>query len=314
MRFARESHVCREIAHHVRHFVTLRFPEIAETCRKTLEEWNADNAPRLGAALAFYMIFSLVPLVIVILGMGALLFGKEAAQGELFRQIRGLVGSEQALTIQDLVLNAYKPGAGSAATGFGLLVAAIGASRVAAELRDAMNTVWHTPAAATSFGLGGGFFILKERLQALFIVIAGGAFLILSLLINACVTALGTYFHMRLPIPPALLGLTDLFASLLVATVLFASIYRILPEVRLRWSDVGIGAGVTSLLFTLGKQLIALYLGRASIGSAYGAAASFVVLSVWVYYSAQVFMLGAEFTKVYARTFGSHAPPLSQAS
>jgi membrane protein len=174
------------------------------------------------------------------------------------------------------------------------------------EVRDALNTIWRAPVSNTALGFSGVLFIVRERLYALLIVLGGGLFLLVSILLNATLTAMGTYLQFPLPAPGALLHGIDFLVSFLATSGLFAAIYKFLPEVRLCWSDVAVGACATALFFTMGKQILALYIGRASIGSAYGAAASLAVLLIWVYYSAQLFFLGAEFTKIYTKTFGSH--------
>jgi membrane protein len=304
--YVRELHVVREVFCHFRHFLGMRLPEILAVFQRALSEWQADNAPRLGAALAFYTLLSIAPLAIIVVSVAALAFGKDAAEGQLFWQIRGLAGAEQARVIQDLLRSAYKPGAGLIATALGLLTLAVGASSVVVEVRDMLNTIWRAPATNTGVGVSGLLFIVKERFYALTIVLGGGLFLVVSLLVNAGTEAAWIYLRHLLIMPSVLLNVADFLVSFLAITCLFAMIYKLFPDVRLRWSDVAIGSSVTALLFTIGKQLIGFYVGRAGFASAYGAAASLVVLLVWVYYSAQLFILGAEFTKIYARTFGSH--------
>jgi membrane protein len=304
--YERVLHVAREIYCHFHRFLGMRLPEILAIFLQAWSAWQTDNAPRLGAAIAFYTLLSIAPLMIVVVGVAAAIFGKEAAEGQLFWQIRGLAGAEQARVIQDLLRNAYKPAAGIIATVLGLLTLAIGASSVVVEVRGMLNTIWRVPAADIGVSFSGLLSIVKERLYALMIVLGGGLFLVVSLLANTWIEAAAIYFRHLLTVPGVLLTVADFLVSFLANTCLFAMIYKLFPDVRLRWSDVAIGSSVTALLFTIGKQFIAIYAAKAGFASAYGAAASLVVLLVWVYYSAQLLILGAEFTKIYAKTFGSH--------
>jgi membrane protein len=205
--------------------------------------------------------------------------------------------------------NAYQPRTGIFATVLGLLTLAFGASTFVVEVRDVLNAVWKAPVPASGVGLRSVILLAKERFHALAIVLGAGFLLLVSLVLNASLTATAKLLTSSLSIPASLLHVINFVFSFLVIAGLFALIYRVLPEVSLTWSDVAVGALITSLLFTIGKQLIGLYLGTAGIGSAYGAAGSLVVVLLWVYYSAQLFLFGAEFTKVYARTLGSHLSP-----
>jgi len=288
--------------------------------KEAVNEWSNDKAPRLGAAIAFYTLLSLAPLLIVIVAVAAVAYGKEAAQGQLFWEVKGLLGQEGAKFIQGVVQSAYKPGTGLIATVLGLATLAIGATSVVVELSDALKTIWKVPIPDGNTGLVTGIRrIVKERFYSFALVLGIGFLLLVSLVLSAWLAAMGRFFGSFLPAPEAVLQVATFLISFMVVTALFAAIYKLLPAVRLEWSDVIIGASVTSLLFTIGKQLVGLYLGKASFGSTYGAAGSLVVLLVWVYYSAQLFFLGAEFTKVYTRTFGSRLKmkleePLTRAS
>ena len=232
--------------------------------------------------------------------------GKKPLRDICSGEIQNLVGPDCARTIQGLLQSAYKPATGLIATILGLVTLAFGASTVVAELRDALNSIWHVRAASAATTLASTFQFLKERAYSFAMVLGIGFLLVVSLVLNAWVAAMGRFFDWLLPTPEFVLQAATFLVSFLVITVLFAAIYKLLPDVRLEWSDVAIGAAVTSLFFAIGKQLIALYLGKASFSSTYGAAGSLVMLLVWVYYSAQIFFMGAEFTKVYTRTFGSH--------
>jgi len=201
---------------------------------------------------------------------------------------------------------AYKPGTGALATGLGLLTLAFGASSVVGELREALNTIWHVPVSSNSLGFSSVLALVKGRLYSFALVLGVGFLLLVSLVLNACLAAIGKFFGGFLPAPEGVLQVAISLVSFLVITVLFAAIYKLMPDVRLKWSDVTVGASFTALLFTAGKYLIGLYLGKASFGSTYGAAGSLVIVLVWVYYSSQLFFLGAEFTKIYTEKFGSH--------
>lgn len=261
--------------------------------------------PRLGASLAFYTLLSLAPLLVVVVAMAAFAFGKQAAQGQLFWQIQGLVGLKGARVIQGVLDGAYKPGTGILATVLGLLTLAVGASSVVVELRGALNTIWHVPDVPDTTGLSSVLRMVQERFYSFALVLGVGFLLLVSLVLNACLAAMGKFFAGFLPAPEGVLQGATSLVSFLVITGLFAAIYKLMPDVRLQWSDVIVGACVTALLFTAGKYVIGLYLGKAGLGSAYGAAGSLVVILVWVYYSSQLFFLGAEFTKIYTTKYGS---------
>jgi len=275
--------------------------------KNTLSCWSEDKAPRLAASLAYYTALSLAPLIVVVLAIAGLAFGRAAARGQLVWQIREIAGSSGARAIQALVDDARKPSTGIMATVLGLGTLFFGATSAVVELTDALNTIWNVKAASVS-GIRSVALFLKERFFSFAMVAGIGFLLLVSLIVNAWLAAVGKYFAARLPATEGLLQTVNFVVSFVVITFLFAVIFRVLPDVTLKWSDVAIGAAVTSLLFTIGKLLIGIYLGKSTIGSAYGAAGSFVVLLVWVYYSALVFFLGAEFTKVYTRTLGSLSP------
>ena len=297
----------RSARHQVRTPAGLQDYKIVGVVRETLTEWLNDKAPRLGASLAFYTLFSLAPLLVVILAVAALVFGRDAAQGQLVWEIQDLVGPDLARAIQDLLRNAHRPGAGLIATALGLLTLALGASSVVVELRDALNTIWHVPPGQCSLGLTGFFRLLRDRCYAFGLVLGAGLLLLVSLVLKVWIAAMGRFFA---PFPRAPEFITHYHAfpvSFLAITLLFAGLYKMLPAVFLKWSDVIVGACVTSFLFTIGKKLIGLYLGKTTLGSAYGAAGSLVLLLVWVYYSAQIFFFGAEFTKMFANRYGSRS-------
>ncbi|MDQ2948041.1 MAG: YihY/virulence factor BrkB family protein [Acidobacteriota bacterium] len=279
--------------------------QIIELLKDTSSAWSEDNVPRLGASLAYYTALSLAPLVLVVLAVAGLAFGKQAVQGELVWQIRDAVGEEGAKAIQDLIKASREPSSGIIATIVGLLTLFFGASSVVMELSDALNTIWHVPRNTDQTSLKSIFTYMRQRFVSFAMVLGVGFLLLVSLVVNAVLSAMGKFFDNLLPMPEYVLHVANLILSFLVITVLFAMIYKVLPDVHIKWSDVAVGAAVTSLLFTLGKFLLGLYLGKSSIASTYGAAGSFIIILVWVYYSAQVFYIGAEFTRMYSKRFGS---------
>ncbi|MFN3322487.1 MAG: YihY/virulence factor BrkB family protein [Bryobacteraceae bacterium] len=287
-------------------FFRLDHKVVRELVSETITKWNLDNAPRIGAAIAFYTIFSLTPLLVVIVAVAGLAFGPEAAAGQIVWQIEDLVGRSGAEVIESLLASAhYRPRAGIIASVLGLLTIFFGASRAIAELRDALNTIWGVLPDPTESAVHSVMVLLKERFFSFLLLLGVGALLLVSLLLNAWVSVLGRYFHEFLPTSEAVLQLINFGVFFVVITLLFAATYKFVPDVEISWADVMVGAAATSLLFGIGKFVIGLYLGKSGIGSAYGASGSLVVLLVWIYYSAQVFLLGAEFTQVYANRFGT---------
>jgi membrane protein len=258
----------------------------------------------LGAALAFYTLLSLTPLLLVVVSIAGLVFGREAAQTQIVWQVQDMVGRTGAQAVQSLLDGAHHTTHGVLATTLGLLTLLFGASGVMIELRDALNTIWDVPPSPSS-GISSVLQMLRERLFSFALVIATGFLLLVSLAINACVALIGGYAAQFLPAPEGLLQSVNALLSFAVVTSLFAAIYRVVPETRIEWRDVVMGAAVTSLLFTVGKFLIGFYLGKAAFASTYGAASSVVMLIVWIYYSGQIFFLGAEFTKSFAHRYGS---------
>lgn len=271
--------------------------------KQTALKWNEINAPRLGAALAFYTLLSVAPLIVVCIAIAGLIFGPEAAQHQIAYQIQTVVGHEGGKALESVLRNAYKPAAGISAALIGFLTLLFGASGVFGELRDSLNAVWGVQSTSGA-GLMG---MVKYRFVSFAMVLGIGFLLLVSLVLSAAISAIGKFFQSHLPVPEAALQVGSILVSFLAVTILFALLYKVVPDVHIEWRDVAIGAAVTSLLFSVGKFLIGLYLGKASVGSAYGAAGSLVVFIVWVYYSAQIFFLGAEFTRVFAERHGSRA-------
>jgi len=281
------------------------FKEIVLLSRVAVQTWQNDRAPRMGAALAYYIALSLAPTGLILLAIVSLAFGTQAAEGRLVSQIQGLVGYEAAKALQTMIEGAGQSSRGIAATVLALVTVFFAASAVVSELRDAMNTIWRVPEDTTSSTVRSLFNLVKDRLLSFALVMASGLFLVTSLIVNAWVFAAGKYLNSGMAPSEALLRTTDWVVSFVVVTVLFAFIFKVLPRVPLRWGDVAIGAVVTSLLFAAGKLVLGMYLGKAGFTDTYGAAGSLVIVLVWVYYSAQVLFLGAEFTRAYACRFGS---------
>lgn len=289
----------------VRRIAALGWGDFRTLFNTAIDNWFAHNVPRLGASVAFYTLLSLAPLLIIVIAVAGAVFGKEAAQGQLVWQIQDLIGRDGAETVQTLLKGAQKPLAGGLATIFGLLTLFYGAGTVVSELRDALNTIWCVPA-QNQTGIRSILSILRDRTVAFAIVLGIGFLLLVSLAINAALSALGDRFQYVFPTPAWAFKALDFVVTYVAIAVLFAIMYKWLPNLYIEWRDVILGAMLTSLLFGLGKYLIGVYLGTAGIASTYGAAGSLVVVLVWVYYSAQIFFLGAEFTRAYAQLFGSH--------
>ena len=252
----------------------------------------------MGAALAFYGVLSLAPLVILVVGICALAFGTAGAQAQLLEQFRAMVGGEGAHAIEAVLTSAQKPATGVLASVVGLMTLLLGASGVFIELRAALNKLWDAESASVASGIWS---FVKDRFLSVGMVLAIGFLLLVSLSISAALGAAGKYFASLGFLPPVVWELVNFLISLGVVAALFALILRFVPNIRLPWRDIGLGAVLTAVLFTIGKTAIGIYLGKAGVGSAYGAAGSLVVLIVWVYYSAQIFFFGAVFTRVYAQ-------------
>jgi membrane protein len=272
---------------------------------ETVFEWSEDRAPRLGAALAFYTVFALAPGLIVIIALAALLLGQEAAQGQIIDQVEDLIGVAGAQAIQAAIESARSAGGSLVATGLGALTLLFGLWGVFGELQDALNTIWGVTARPWRGVIG----VVKERFWSFTLVVGIGFLLLVSLAASAWLAAVGKFFAQLSPLPVAVMETANALLSFVTITLMFAVIYKLLPDVRITWRDVWVGAAVTALLFTIGKSLIGLYLGRSTVASVYGAAGSLIVILLWIYYSAQVVFFGAEFTKVYSRRFGSVIVP-----
>ncbi|HEY4815925.1 MAG TPA: YihY/virulence factor BrkB family protein [Candidatus Acidoferrum sp.] len=279
----------------------LRPKTIFQLLKRTYSEWSKDKAPRMGAALAYYTIFSLAPLLVIAIAIAGFVFGAEAVQGQIMGQIQGLVGSESARAVQTMIQSAHKPAHGVIATIFGIAILLLGASGVFTEMQDALNTIWRVDTTSKT----GVWNLIRSRFLSFGMVLGIGFLLLVSLLLSAALTAVATYASNFLPIPPAALHAIDFIFSLIFIAALMALIFKFLPDVRIAWSDVWIGAALTSLLFTAGKFLIGFYIAKSVTMSAYGAAGSVVIILAWIYYSAQILYFGAEFTRVFSNECGS---------
>lgn len=277
--------------------------------REAFSDWSEDNAPRLGAALAYYTVFSLAPLLIIVIAIAGLVFGEEAARGQIVDQVRGLVGDDAGKAIQDMIARAQQPTSGLLATACSLVALVFGASGVFGELQAALDTVWEV-APKPGRGLRG---IIKDRFLSLTMVLGTGFLLLVSLVASAALAAAGGAMRELTPGLEAAAHVVETLVSFGVTTLLFAAMFKFLPDARVQWRDVWVGAIVTAALFTVGKFAIGLYLGHAGVTSAYGAAGSLVVILVWVYYSAQILLFGAELTQVYATRTGSQVEPAPDA-
>lgn len=269
--------------------------DILDLLRRSFKDWNEHNAPRLGAALAFYTILSISPLLILVVAIVSLVFDRSNAQAHLLDQVQSLVGTEGRTAVQSMLVSGQKASAGIFATLIGLCTLLFGASGVFGELRAALNSIWDVKPKASA-GVWG---LLRERVFSFGMVFSVGFVLLVSLVASAGLAAASKFFSGLLPIPSFVLGIVNFFVSFLGIAVLFGLILKYVPETKVEWREVRMGAVVTALLFTIGKSLLGLYLGKTSPGSAYGAAGSLVVMVIWIYYSAQIFFFGAEFTHVY---------------
>jgi membrane protein len=277
--------------------------------KETADGWDKDNVTRLAASLAYYTLLSVAPLIILAVAVAGLALGEDAAREHISGELAGVVGTGAAGAIQSIAKNARAPGSGVIGIAFGLAVLLFGASGVFGELQSALNTVWDV-APKPGRGVWG---VIKDRFFS-FTLVVGVAFLLLvSLVISAALTWVGQAFEHSLPGGAFVWQVLNFGISLAVVTALFALMFKTLPDVHIKWRDVWVGSAVTAVLFTLGKFGLGIYLGSAGVSSAYGAAGSIVALVIWVYYSSQVLLVGAEFTEVYARLYGSRITPGDQA-
>ena len=287
----------------------IRIKSTFRLLKEAFQEWQSDKASLLAAALAYYTVFSITPLLVIAIAIAGAVFGQEAAQGEILNQINGLIGEQGARVIETGLANADKPKTSSIASIVSVVILLVGASGVFAQLQSALNTVWNVKVKPNA---GIGEFI-RKRLLSFGMVLTIGFLLLVSLMFSAMLSGINQLQINLLPGFDSIWRLLNIGVSFAFVTLLFALIYKYLPDVEIRWKDVWVGAIITALLFTLGKFFIGLYLGRGSLGSTYGAAGSLIVFLAWVFYSAQILLFGAELTQVYARKYGKKIRPNSHA-
>ncbi len=280
----------------------LMLRDIVGLLKQAAQGWLDDRANSMGAALSYYTVFSVAPLLLIVISLAGIFLGEEAARGAIVGQISGMVGETGAQAIETLVQNVAEPGKGVIGTRVGVLLLLVGATTVFAELQEDLNRIWKVPNVEPPGGLWGW---MRARVLSIGLILAIGFLLLASLIVSAAIAALGNWSSAFLGTWETVARAIDMLLSFSIVTTLFALIYRFMPQVHIRWRDVWIGAAVTAFLFTIGKWLIGLYIGKSAVASGFGAAGSLAVLLVWLYYSAQIFLFGAEFTWAYAHRFGS---------
>jgi len=278
--------------------------------KQTASEWMEDDAPSLGAALAYYTVFSLAPLMTIAIAIAGFFFGKEAAQGQIFDELRVLLGEEGGKAIEEMVQSASaQPTVGVVATVISVIILLFGASGVFGQLQASLNRIWGVKPKPGRGVLG----MIQDRLLSFGFTLVVGFLLLVSLLLTAGIALVADLAGGLMPASETLAQLLNFVLSLAIITLLFAMIFKFLPDAKIAWRDVWIGAFLTALLFTVGRFALGLYLGKSSVASSYGAAGSLIVLLLWVYYSSQILFFGAEFTQVYANRFGSCVAPADNA-
>ena len=282
-----------------------------ELLKQTFKEWNEDKAPALAAALAYYTVFSLAPLLIIVIAILSLFFSQGQAQEQLIAQLQGLFGTDVADTIRTMIEERERSGGNVLASIIGFVILIVGATGVFAQLQNALNQIWNVEPSPKANGV---WQLIRVRLLSVGMVFVIGFLLLTSLVLSAVLAALSGALGNMLPGADALWQILNMILSLGVISAVFALMFKFLPDVQVAWRDVWVGGFVTALLFVVGKFLIGLYIGNSAVASSYGAAGSLVVLLLWVFYSAQIVLLGGEFTQVYARRFGEGVEPASHAT
>ncbi|MUG94665.1 YihY family inner membrane protein [Scytonema sp. UIC 10036] len=287
----------------------MNWKDIWPLLKETYQEWSNDKASRLAAALSYYTIFSIAPLLIIVIAIAGAVFGEEAARGAIKAQLQGLIGQSGAEVIQTAIENASQPQAGTVASLISIVVLIFGATGLFNELQDSLNTIWEVqpkPGRAVKT-------MVRQRFTSFAMVVAIGFLLLVSLVVSAVLAGIVGYFSHLLPGIDFIWQVINFILGFAITTILFGLIFKVLPDVKITWNDVLIGAALTSLLFSIGRYLLGQYLGNGSFGSTYGAAGSLVVILAWVNYAAQILFFGAEFTQVYARKYGSRIVPTENA-
>jgi membrane protein len=268
--------------------------------KDTILAFISDEALSRGAAIAFYTVVSIAPVLLIVIAIAGLAFGRDAAQNAIIDQLSGLMGQQTAEVLQTAVASAASKSSGVMATIIGIITLMVTASGVFGEMQTALNVIWKAKPEGTTVSR-----LIRARAASLGLVAALGFLLMVSLVVSTVLMAFGNYLNSILPFGQVILTVLNVIVSLVLISFLFAAIYKVLPDRNLEWGDVVVGAIVTGVLFTIGKSLISWYIGSSAVASSFGAAGALIVLLLWVYYSAQIFLLGAEFTKVYANTHGS---------
>lgn len=271
--------------------------------KQTWKEFGDDKAQRLGAGLAYYTVFSIAPLLLIAVAIAGMVFGHKAASGAIQQQLAGALGESTAKAVNEMIVSASKPKSGTLATIIGVVTLLFGAAGVFGQLQEALDTIWNVERANSAGFIG----MIKDRFLSMAMVFGIGFLLLVTLVIDTAISAMGKWIGPRVPGGEAMLQSVQMIVSFGLVTVLFALTFRYLPHVRVAWKDVWSGAAFTSFLFVVGKLGLSLYIGKAAVGSAYGAAGSLVIILIWVYWSSQILFFGAEFTQVYARAHGSMA-------
>lgn len=275
----------------------------------TFKEWGEDQAARLGAAVAYYTVFSLAPLLVIVIAIAGLVWGRQAVQGQIVGQVGGLVGTQGGQFVQSMIANASKPSSGIIATVVGLVTLLIGATGLFGELQDSLNTIWEIEPKPRSI-----LATIKDRVLSFAMVVVIAFLLLVSLVISTGLAAAGKYLGGALPLPVVVMEAINFIISFAIISCLFALLFKELPDAEVSWHDVGVGGVFTAFLFTIGKLAIGLYLGHSGATSTYGAAGALVLILLWFYYSAQILFFGAEFTQVYANRYGSKVRPAPDAT
>lgn len=275
--------------------------------KAAFQQWNQDKASRLAAALAYYTLFSLAPLLILVIAIAGLFFDSAAVRDQLMGQVESLIGGSSADFVRTVLDNANRPGGNSGwvASIISIVLLMVGATGVLTQLQMSLNTIWNVEA-RTDIGLKN---LVRKRLLSLGMILVIGFLLLVSLVVSSVIAGLSSYLNTMTPGLDSVIQILNFVVSFGITTVLFALVFKFLPDVVITWGDVWFGAATTAILFSLGKFLIGLYLGNSSFGSSYGAAGSVIILLVWVFYSAQILFYGAELTQVYGRRFGSQIQP-----
>ena len=282
----------------------MRPAHLFELCKRAVNGWIDDFAPSMGAAISYYTVFSIAPLLVIVIAVAGALFGRDAVQGQLVGQLQGLIGREGAVVVQGIIESASAPERGLVAGGIGGVVLLVGATTVFAELQSALDRIWHVPEKRKPSGVWA---ILRARVLSFGLILGLAFLLMVSLVLSAAIAAFGGWAGALMPGWELLLQGVNMLVTMAITALLFAMIFKFMPSVPIAWRDVWVGGAVTAVLLEAGKFLIGLYLGKSGVGESFQAAGSLVVLLAWVYYAAQIFLLGAAFTKVYSDDRGGHA-------